>query len=370
MDITLTNQLGGPPLDADGFNHLPMIVNQFSANQIAPSSEVGLHAQLVEYDMSKSDGMNVGFNLIQSVPPGGIAKYTWYAGKVDITPGTPGNRTATPIEYGAINLMASDPIEGSSKGLIGALIIEPEGATWADGSSTGSGKTKVTSADGEPGTDGLLTRAAIDINDANGNFLFRDFVVIHQDDVNMQFANDVTFPDVLVPGDNTFAAGDPVPTVAAEEEPEDSGMKGINYRTEPIWLRLNVGPTTVNTRTVDYTDAFSSTLGEPVTPIFTAGTNEAIRFRVLKPGGHNRNNVFTLHGHVWARHPYGPGSETIDPFNDNTFWHGEQMGHGPSNHINVVPLNTSRPEGDYLYRDMVPTHVNNGEWGILRVVEE
>lgn len=358
--ITLTNQLAGPPLDADGFNTLPMIVNQFGGNQILPSASVGLHAQLVEYDMFDSDGMNVGFNPVQTAAPGGSTTYKWYAGKVEITPGTPGNRTATPIEYGAINLMASDPIEGSSKGLIGALIIEPQGATWADGSVTGKGKNKITKPDGEPVTQdfdpneiGKLSRAAIDINDANGNFLFRDFVVIQQDDINMQFAN----------AKFGFATGDPVPTVSEEEEAEDSGMKGINYRTDPIWNRLNIGPTTVNTRAVDYTDAFA---GDSVTPIFTAGPTQAIRFRVLKPGGHNRNNVFTLHGHIWARYPYGPGSTVIDPFNLNTFWHGEQMGHGPTNHINVVPIN-NRPPGDYLYRDMAPVHVDNGEWGILRV---
>ncbi|MBW2459840.1 MAG: copper oxidase, partial [Deltaproteobacteria bacterium] len=128
ISVTLTNMLGAAPLDLDGFNLMPMIVNQFNGNQIAPSGEVGLHAQLVEYDMSKSDGMNVGFNPVQTVPIGGIAKYKWYAGKIDTTPGTPGNRTATPVEFGATNLMASDPIEGSSKGLIGALIIEPEGS--------------------------------------------------------------------------------------------------------------------------------------------------------------------------------------------------------------------------------------------------
>ena len=111
----------------------PLIVNEFNANQVQPSSEVGLHAQLVEYDMFESDGMNVGFNDIQTVPIGGTTTYKWYAGKIDLDSET-GERTAVPVEYGAINLMASDPIKGSNKGLIGALIIEPKGATWADGS--------------------------------------------------------------------------------------------------------------------------------------------------------------------------------------------------------------------------------------------
>jgi hypothetical protein len=171
-----------------------------------------------------------------------------------------------------------------------------------------------------------------------------------------------------------FADGSPVPTVSAEEEPEDSGQKGINYRTDPIWWRVGGTATAVPavTRTWDYTDAFS---GDPVTPIYEVGASEQVRLRILKPGGHNRNSVPTLHGFVWARHPYSNAdgvyggtddSQTIDPTNQNTFWHGEQMGHGPSNHINVVPLGGCPAAGDFLYRDMVPVHADNGEWAIIR----
>ena len=38
-----------------------------------------------------------------------------------------GRMTATPIEFGATNLISSDPIKHSNKGAIGALIIEPSG---------------------------------------------------------------------------------------------------------------------------------------------------------------------------------------------------------------------------------------------------
>jgi hypothetical protein len=203
-------------------------------------------------------------------------------------------------------------------------------------------------------------------------------VLVYQDDVNMRFTNGAAFntpcaPGQVAPCGITVAAGDPVPTVSEEEEPEDSGMKGLNYRTDPLWLRLGIGPTAASgvTRQVDFTDAFANLGGlDPVTPVFTAAPEEEVRFRVLKPGGHNRNQVFTLHGHLWPRHPYNQDSTEIDPDNQLTFWHGEQMGHGPSNHANIVPLGGAGPEpGDYLYRDMVPVHVYNGEWGIFRVVD-
>jgi hypothetical protein len=348
ITVTLTNQLsaslhGPDPAfpttteDLAGFNMMPMVIEGFNANQVRPSSHVGLHPQLVNYDMGKDgDGMNVGFNPPSTAGPGGIVKYKWYAGNVQADSET-GVRTVTPIEFGAVNLAGADPIKHSSKGLVAALIIEPEGATWAE--------------DGEVGTDGLLTRAAVTVEHPGGSF--RDFVIIMQDDLNLRL------PD-----------GSPVPIVSEEEDSEDSGMKAINYRTDPVWLRLGIGPTADAeiTRLVDFTDAFA---GDPVTPIFTAEKGEDVRFRVLKPGGHNRAHVFALHGHLWPRHPFNADSTEIDVANLKTFWHGEQMGHGPTNHVNVVPLNgaggLNGVEGDYLYRDMTPVHAYNGIWGVFRV---
>jgi hypothetical protein len=247
------------------------------------------------------------------------------------------------MEFGAINLMPADPIKHSNKGLIGGLVIEPQGSTWTEDLDADGKLTRASATVCPGGEDPCTTEAAH----------FRDFVVIMQDDVNMRFGD-----------------GSPVPIVAEEVEPEDSGMKAINYRTDPIWLRLpglDETSTPEQQRLADFTNAFA---GTPVTPIFTASPGEEVRFRVLKPGGHNRNHVFALHGHLWARHPWNNGSTEIDGLNDHTFWHGEQMGHGPTNHINVVPLGGAGVAGDYLYRDMAPVHVYNGIWGIFRVQEE
>jgi hypothetical protein len=346
IEITLENRLNGPPLDEDGFNLLPMIVDRFNANQVRPSSHVGLHPQLVEYAVAKDDGMNVGFNEVQTADLGETVTYHWYAG--NIWTDSDGNLNFDPMEFGAINLIPADPIKHSNKGLVGALIIEPEGSLWFCDDDGGAGTTDCYDKNAENYPPQTRASATVIYGDES----FRDFVVVMQDDINMLY-ND-----------------SPVPIVSDEEDPEDSGMKAINYRTDPIWLRLGIGPTAdpQTTRTVDFTGAFA---GNPETPIFEATAGEEVRFRVLKPGGHNRNQVFTLHGHLWARHPFNNGSTAIDPWNFNTFWHGEQMGHGPTNHINVVPLNGAGGNysipGDYLYRDMAPVHVYNGIWGIFRV---
>jgi hypothetical protein len=73
INFTLINSLPRTLADLDGFNTLPPIVNHFNANQVKPSNQVGLHPQLLAYNVTNSDGKNVGFNPNQTVGPGGIA---------------------------------------------------------------------------------------------------------------------------------------------------------------------------------------------------------------------------------------------------------------------------------------------------------
>jgi hypothetical protein len=121
---------------------------------------------------------------------------------------------------------------------------------------------------------------------------------------------------------------------------------------------------------------------DPVTPIFTAAAGTASRFRVLFSGGHARNNVFMLHGHIWQEMPYQttpplqdinfpdqPASNVIS-FNMKSAWHGAQWGHGPSNHFDVVIKSSGgafRVRGDYLYRTFQSFQFDGGMWGLFRV---
>ena len=174
-------------------------------------------------------------------------------------------------------------------------------------------------------------------------------------------------------GDLTGAAA-AVPNTADAEDNEDSGQKALNYRTEPLWKRMNYAPDTPleQTRNVDYSNSLSNSQvgGDPVTPVFTARAGTEVRFRVLQSNGHARNNVFNIHGHVWEEEPYVNGSKSIDS-NPLSEWKGMMFGHGASNHINVVPVNgaggAQRITGDYLYRTMTSTQFDGGMWGIFRV---
>ena len=335
INFTLFNKLPKYLPDLDGFNTMSNILFHFNANQVKPSSQVGLHPQLLAYNVINSDGKNVGFNPNQTVGPGGIARYSWYAGDVVINGF---QRIATPIEFGATNLISSDPIKHSNKGAIGSLIIEPEGSTWIEDAGSRAQAT-ITKSDGTS---------------------FREFVMQFQTDINMRFAD-----------------GSPVPNLGGPEgaeDAEDSAQKAINYRTEPLWKRMNYAPETsfVDTRKFDFTNVLTNAMvgGDPQTPVFTARAGQQVRFRVLNANGHARNNVINLHGHFWQEEPYTNNSTVIgnNPLSEIK---GSQYGIGPSSHYEVIPVNGAgggrRVTGDYLYRTQVSIMFDGGIWGIFRV---
>ena len=316
ITVQLTNRLpAGVQADLDGWNTLPMIVRRFNNNHVKPSS-------------------NVGLNPTQTAAPGHKVTYQWYAGQLDVNDAT-GFATTTPIEFGAINLSPADPIKQAHKGAIGALIIEPKDSTWVEDTTSRASAT-VTS----------------------GTTVFRDFVLQFQTDINLRFGH----PD------------GPIPNVAGIEDPEDSGHKAFNYRTEPMWKRFDYAPETPleETREKNFAHAFhNEKIGNnPQTPIFTAAAGQPIRFRILNPGGHARNNVFVLHGHIWRELPYIDNSTKIGA-NPTSEWASTFMGIGPSSHFDVVPEHGAGGKwgvvGDYLFRTQVSTQVDGGLWGLLRV---
>ncbi len=156
------------------------------------------------------------------------------------------------------------------------MIIEPRGSTW---------------------TEDANSRASATVTPPGGA-AFREFVLLFQNDVNLRFGN-----------------GAAVPNTADAEDPEDSGQKALNYRTEPMWKRLGFAPDTPleQTRDVIFTNALTNALvgGDPVTPVFTATRGTPVRFRILHPAGHPRNEVFQVHGHIWEEEPYVSSSMVI-----------------------------------------------------------
>ncbi|MFN2563581.1 MAG: copper oxidase [Gemmatimonadaceae bacterium] len=342
VNVTLRNKLPPGVFDRLGFSALPPIVNKFNMNQLTVSNKIGMHSQLLAADVTKSDGANVGFNaqqgLNQLASPGGYVTYKWYAGDLAVKNGT---ITATPVEFGASNLIPSDQIKQSSKGAVGALIIEPKGAYIRENLSGSKASANIVMPDGT---------------------VFKDFVLIYQDDINLRYKDGTMVP----PADGT-------------EDPEDSGHKGFNFRSEPLWRRMGHSPAMPldQTRKLDFTNVLRNDFipdgGDPLTPVFLASAGEKVRFRILQPGGHQRNHVFQVHGHTWQEFPYALNSygQLVIGDNPTSQLIGSQFGIGPSSHFDIVLQNGAggkfKTLGDYLYRDQQSFMFNGGLWGLLRV---
>jgi manganese oxidase len=361
INLELTNKL---PLttdmpDYDSWNFMPMIVPQFNLNQIRPSREVSLHPQLLEYDVRTSDGANVGLNDRQTVAPGESRKYRWYAGKVNIN--ADGSRTATPIEYGTVNLTDyGDIMKHGSHGAGGVLVVEPQGSTW---------------------TTPANTNAEAEVRSAAGALLFKEFVTVYQDDVKMVGPNAAQGQTIL-----GLAGVNPVRNYTEESDAEDSGAKAFNYRTEPLWARLGFlqemtkrDHTTFQSvpdllNDVNVANVFSTAAhGDPETPIFTATAGTPVRFRVAQPTGHPRQHAFTVFGHNWFHEAWLNESTALwspgqpEPTSSTI---GTQGGSAPRRHWNFVLRSAGggfNQPGDYMYRTQETFQFTGGLWGIFRV---
>lgn len=309
----------------------------FSQVSLFPSSDVGMHAQLVSYDVTENNGVNVGLNPDQvACPPSttGTAgcpssrTYTWYAGQVVANPD--GTTTGIPIELGSANLITADPLEQQPLSMIGALIVEPKGSSWPANS----------------GTSAMIRKA-------EGGY-FRDFVAMLQNNVYLT--------------QNAFNA--------------------INFGTEPMSYRFmnSKGKSPGNFDQVQVGNAFSNRMpnsffspaklqGQPQTPIFCAMRGEAVRFRMLHPDGLGGfpDDVWTIHGHVWPEEPYvtvGNVPSAAMGNNPNSQWFGARDGFGTQNHFDILLSSAggkNRIAGDYLYRSFPVGEFTAGNWGVFRV---
>ena len=317
---------------------------------LTTSPSVGLHPQLVELDVTNSNGANAGNNQIQTVAPHGKpADYFWYAGKIE-------NGKPVPIEYGSVNLMPADPLMQVYRGLFGALIIEPAGSRWIEDPNTRTAATVFT-----------------------GDRVYREFVLMIQNDISIQLNSNTL-----------YSAGFP--------------LSAFNYRSEPFFYRFGagldgaLGPLAPNDwknlsgqdlnnvanlllmSSVDTTESTSNRLasGDPVTPILRAPAGMPVRIRLLSPGGIGDNQqVFELTGHVWQEAPFIAASTKIG-FSPTSNWTGTTPGFGPTTTYEVVledaPNGTGgaaggrfRVPGDYLYRSWTANQFQAGAWGLFRV---
>ncbi len=348
----------------------------FSNNLMRPSSHVGLHAQLLAYDITKSDGTNVGTNPTQTVPPrvGNTGAYPsrtyqYYAGHLE-REGKPitqlgrnvDNINATAVEFGGLNFTPADVIKQGQKGLAAAMSIVPAGATWVE--------------------DARKANATVT---APGQTSYRDFAMVWQKALNMRWANGR-------PVEGIAAEGFGVPT-----DPQDNSSMAINYKSEPLWYRFGLAPDAPfgHAQGAGYGDmvnahmAYSNALvgGDPQTPVLYAKPGQPFRTHILMPTGGSRGTTFQLDGHVWSTNPFlseksdtggypmsAPGVGSVKfGYNPMSMYIGAHESVLPAAHfsfmmpsaggINAIP-------GDYLYRDYGAYGNTSGLWGLLRVTTD
>ena len=378
-------------------------MTSFNNNLIQPSASVGLYAQLLEVDVTRNYGINVGQNNgDQTVRPGAMKTYQWYAGHIglDVTENRgkmEGRLVATPVEFGGFGIMPADPIKQGQKGLYGAGAVYPEGSTWkvdADGTTSATVTAPKTSDDGT-----VIS------------YEFRDFTNIAAKGASIYYAD--TYPVENILGEGEFGVA---------EDAQDMGGMAINYGNEAMWLRYGLNPTVAagNSKCnglgplaclggLDSAEAekayHNSLVGQdPQTAVFNVKAGQEYRMHVLMPFGPGRGSTFDLHGHIWQRDPYlckddsdlgivgkcsmtdenpdnsalaglpGQGSVGSQSLGINPigFWLGGIESWFPGQHYEIfIPKagGTDAVQGDYLFRDHMGLGNTGGLWGIVRVEE-
>lgn len=396
LRITLRNRLPALAPDLAGYRQVahvvprdvndPQGVTQFEYNLMRPSSFVGLHPQLLNFDI-ENGGVAVGSN-----PPGNALTspnlttvVTWYAGDVSLVPtATPGTFLAqgTPVEFGAVGLSPADMLKQATKGLYGSLIVEPAGALWEE--------TDV-AIDRQNNLGGLrASRASVTVNGS-----VRSLSNMWHKGLSL-----------------LYRSGAPVGSVMGEgpvaEDTYEGGSYSVNYGAEPLWFRFGVAPETPLTgpgslaKIPNAHEAYSNVLTgglDPVTPVFTALRGTPVKMHLTQPASNGRGSVFTLAGHSWQRAPYvcpGSSKDGLPGRCQPSGFYPSMTGAGgayevgsralgdnlqsqvlsaqesvlPGAHFDFVLPSAGGANaipGDYLFHDRAATGNLQGLWGILRV---
>ncbi len=351
--------------EPDGNNCIEVVSGQwFCDMKIAPSKEVALAPQLVSYDINRSNGVNLGFNSVQTVALGKTATYRWYAGITSVD--AEGKTRYRPAEFGTANLLTADPLEQSRFGMLAGMVIEPEGACW----SSQDGTATTCKQDGQRGVIAGATNNRSSTTDTQvtvyyngGEDYFQEFVVMAQDSLAAaMFTNPINYGVERMAGKDTGLPGD-----EGRGRFRNTVATGDNIGNDDYQLDVSCGYS--NSLGKPYPNQPEDTpLGEPETPIFRANPGDPVRFRVMQPHGADQH-TFELFGHVWQEEPYNPGS-TVIANNPDSQWQGSRMGLSAADRFDVVIDSAGgrfATPGDYLYRSFPGGDQSYGMWGIFRV---
>ncbi|WP_394740698.1 multicopper oxidase domain-containing protein [Natronococcus roseus] len=314
VEIEFVNSLGQHP-ERDDFEERP----------------ASIHPTGISYEVDDADGMAVGFNENTVVEPGESTTYTWHAD----------SQGAYFFQDGAYQAWDSIPDDGNNeeinsmaRGLFGAFVVEPPGATWTDPCT------------GAPLRSGV--RADIHVPDMPDH---REFVPIYHDHGRIR-------PEGLtVPGTDI-----------------EQTLHAINYRAERTSERIGEmdGP--------DGSFYSSWVHGDPGggDNVWEAYQGDPVKF-VIVGANPEENHVHHLHEHRWNQIPFREDSDTLDAQN-------LAMGEGYRQFLTVAAGSRSlRPDltaeeafeagagglhgsiGDFLFHCHMFPHYGEGMNGFMRV---
>jgi hypothetical protein len=279
----------------------------FSNQSSQPAS---FHLDALAVDPVNSLGINLGFNRGQVAAPGSFQEYRFYAGS----------------ELGAVLIRDfGNPIRNAREGLYGALIVEPAGSIHLNPYT------------GKP----LPSGSAAVVMLPDGGF-FREFVLLYHD----------ADPDIglfLMPYDE-----------------EVNRVVGVNYRAEPLGLRLaNFGvlldadPILLEDMPAAAAVFSAQAFDDPWSPVFETFAGDPVRFRIIS-GYSEQVQVFSLEGHQWSITPGLPGSDVVST-----------RYLPPTGVLNVEISQSGGPRsqpGDYLWSNHRLPFLKAGMWGLFRVL--
>jgi len=310
---------------------------------------------------------------------------TYYAGTQEITrtasrckaDGCDYSADAAPYAFGPVPIRPIGDVVGhQAHGLFGAIIVEPQGASL--GTSEGSAPRL--------GGRGTVVCAPLGTAEDHRDYGpmptcasgrgFREFVLFYQDGLNLHKKGG--------------AGAGPVKDCPVCDDSYDRGEKGVNYRTEPFWARLNesgqrvpnavrgvdgepVEPERYREGAIDEQSNLNFAKFDPriwtaehrpiATPAFLASAGETVKFRVIQPGGRARQRSFQIVGNDYADLlPFA-----VDSHGDKAPRLGSPASAllGPGKAITATFRDLRA--GCYVYKDGPTSLLSGGVWGSFKV---
>ncbi|QLG47768.1 multicopper oxidase domain-containing protein [Natrinema halophilum] len=336
-DENATDENGGP--DPSKIEPLVIRANEGDTVKIEFHNHLderaSIHQTGLPYDVQQSDGMSVGYNADTTTAPGETITYEWEA-----------THTGTHFFYDGAN-QAVDSASGKvdqvnllKRGLFGALVVEPPGATWTDPETGGE----------------LRSGVRADITDPNGlGTSYREFVTFYHSPSGMK-------PRVDWPHSNT-----------------EQSIHAINYRADPSGQRVNNNCPDCDTEETFY---HSWTHGDPGggDNVYAAYKGDPIKFCFVGASA-EENHVHHLHQHRWKQVP-DTDADTVDA---QTIGLGDAYqsylvaGHGTGSlrpgmkfeeAFEVGAGYVHGTTGDILFHCHLFPHYAEGMWGTMRVLDK